>query len=504
VAKKSKTKRPPARRPIPASKLTGGPKKQTGKYHFGTLRGSDQAVQGLLLSGKTEPDLMVELLPPLLWLSWADGMPGNLCVNSTMTLHHAYEQLGITAQPRAVDLVVRNERTHHTTMYGRPDPYWEGTTFHGHAVLWLPRSGRFCDATVEQYPEVRRYRLGPIVGRTGGTSANTPEQRTAAARGELPPGSVLAVKRHDLMLMYTAVEQDYANALTDGVAAHDHAYRRTGINLVSQALLLWRMPEIVDRIRQAPYPRLHALLDAIGNAKPTVDDDGDIRFLFPTNQYVNGGPDHAESGELALRLDELPLPDDLPDPATLPRLRTAPELPSAAEIRKHSDPAAVRNVAEDVRTEARTMLTGDQSTGGGGEPVIVFEPLQAIGVRRGGITTEMQADSIVQAAFGRCGPGRVKPPHLPHWSIRRTSEGLELWDESGIWARAAHTPDPAWLDAAQRHGRVRVIYGVRTGVRTPAHLNAEDYTDAYRAAELIESRRQGIVAIATIPWPPTT
>jgi hypothetical protein len=47
------------------------------------------------------------------------------------------------------------------------------------------------------------------------------------------------------------------------------------------------------------------------------------------------------------------------------------------------------------------MLTGDQSTGGGTEPVIVFEPLQAIGIRHGDITTEMQAHGIVQACLTR-------------------------------------------------------------------------------------------------------
>ncbi|GAA2679399.1 MULTISPECIES: hypothetical protein [Actinosynnema] len=491
MAKKSKSKRTPVRRPIPESKLTGGPRREKGGYHVGTLKSAGRAVQNLLVAPEVAPDLRVELLPPLLWLQHADGLPGNLCVGATMTLHHAYAQLGIVAEPLAVDLVVRNERTYQTTMYGRPDPYWEGRVFHGHAVLWMPRSGRLCDATVERYPEVRRYRLGPVVGRSVGYGTDTPEHRAAAERGELPAGSHIAVNRKDLLLMYTVVDDRYARVVADH--AHDpelrEDYRRGGVNLAAEALQLWRLPEIADRIRQAPYPRLHALLDAVGDARATVDEAGDVRFLL-----------HTDGGELALRLDEIPLPRDLPDPATLPRLYDVAELPGPAEIDRHTDPVLVGEAAQDVRTEARTLITGDHTTGGGDEPVVVFEPLRAIGMRQGGLTTEMQAFAIIQAGFARAASGRLRPPHLAHWSVRLTGDGLELWDDGGLWAQAPHTPDPAWRAAAEQHGRVRVIYGVRTGVRVPTCLTPEDYTPQRRGEELLHSRGQGIVAVATVPW----
>ncbi len=79
-------------------------------------------IGGLLISGLTPPDLMVELLPPMLWLEHAVGHPRNMCVSSCATLHYAYTALGIETHPRAVDLVVTNRRTDTRTLYGRPDP----------------------------------------------------------------------------------------------------------------------------------------------------------------------------------------------------------------------------------------------------------------------------------------------------------------------------------------------------------------------------------------------
>jgi hypothetical protein len=63
------------------------------------------------------------------------------------------------------------------------------------------------DATVEQYPEVRRYRLGPIIGKAGASTGGTDEQRAARDRGELVAGAHIGVKRQDSMLLYTTVDE---------------------------------------------------------------------------------------------------------------------------------------------------------------------------------------------------------------------------------------------------------------------------------------------------------
>lgn len=67
-----------------------------------------------------------------------------------MTLHYAHQQLGIAAQPRAVDLVVRDNRHGTRVLYGKAEPSWEDDAFHGRCIRWLPGSRRIIDPTVEQ------------------------------------------------------------------------------------------------------------------------------------------------------------------------------------------------------------------------------------------------------------------------------------------------------------------------------------------------------------------
>ena len=341
---KSRNRRKPAtrsqtqRRPAvsPPSGLDGPVR---GRYAAGRGRSVEDKIGGLLLSDGVSPDLMVELLPALLWLDHAQGRPRNLCVSGCVTLHHTYAALGITALPRAVDLIVSNQHTGARTLYGQPDPYWSGTTFHGHCVLWLPGSLRFVDPTVEQYPEVRRYDLGPICGRMV-AAVSTPEQRAALARGHLPAGTSIAVKREELMLLYTAVDPEFDDVVMSGqvvLDAHDDA-ERGGRNLASQALLLLSRPEVVDRARRAPRPRVRALLDVLAGVDGFVDDAGDWRFTLHDGTTP--------------RLDEIVVPTDTtPDPQ-----------PARADTTTRGEPEARgRDAARDAGPEAprprrRTLL----------------------------------------------------------------------------------------------------------------------------------------------------
>ena len=297
---------------VPESRKRKKPKKSTprvrepqapvpGKYLPGTVHMPDTKLGGLLLNSELPPDLMIELLPATLWLNRLNGQRANICVDGAMTLHYAYRYLGIIAEPRAVDLVVSDSRTGRRTAYGQPDPYWTGSVFHGHCILWLPRSRRFMDATVEQYPEVRRYRIGPICGRSVATHG-TAGQRAAIERGDLIPNSHFAVKREDLMLLYTVVGDEYRDVVinSDFVRETAEKYRRAGINLASLALLYMRDTGAEERTRRAPYPYLHALFDAIGPAEFNDDEAGDVWFT------INDG----DGGTRRLRLDDIVVPTE--------------------------------------------------------------------------------------------------------------------------------------------------------------------------------------------------
>lgn len=462
--------------------------RHSGRYAAGRLEMSDERI-GALLSGETiEPDLMVELLLPALWLSHMTGQPANHCVDGSMTLHYAYKEFGITADPRAVDLAV-NDRSRQTILYGQPNPHWEGSTFHGHCILWLPETRRVIDATVEQYPEVRRYRLGPICGRLVMMQGTDAAQEAMMQRGELPPGAHIGIQREGITLLYTAVDATYHDVVTEYSLVQDTAprYRRAGINLASHALTLLRIPEVIDRVRQAPYPRLRALLDAIGDAEVEFDDQDDWRFVLPG----------FDGQRRSLRLDEIPLA------ATPPPARTGRHN-SSIPARPQADSATVQDVLSSVDTAARAaFIADDLSLGESGVPAVLFEPMQAVaGTSPNGQTSELQAEMIIAAGFTRFLPDLDRAPqHLPDWSLRRTDTGLELWDAGGIWARGALNLDDGWLTAAEQHSVVVVIYGAQIGVRAPREISS--YTDGHRHTELMESRRAGIVAAATIAWPAT-
>lgn len=280
---KSRGRRKPAKKASPKANQQRFADRSQRRYDVGRVASPTEKIASLLLNEDVAPDLLVELLPAMLWLEKATGMPTNLCVSSCITLHFAYAALGITAQPRAVDLVVANQRTGKRTLYGRPDPHWKDSTFHGHCILWLPASRRILDATVEQYPEVRRYQLGPICGRLV-AGMTTAEQRSRLTRGELPPGTQIGVRREDLLLLYTAVGPEYDDIVMSAPVLHDDLaeVQRSARNLAAWTLDQLRKPYVIDRARRAPYPRVRALLDLLAAAEARYDDDH-LRFVLPND-----------------------------------------------------------------------------------------------------------------------------------------------------------------------------------------------------------------------------
>ncbi|MCZ4120266.1 hypothetical protein [Streptomyces sp. H39-S7] len=288
--------RPASRVPAPVARRDW----QSDPRYAGSspLRGRPGAVATLLerLSG----DQLVELLMPHLWASIVEGIPSNTCVDACHTLRYAYGQFGLRSELQPVSLMVRNGQGE-TVVDTAEEPWWsaDGSIFHGHCVLGLPDCLRVVDPTVEQFAPVRELGQGPLVGRT--IAAEPPAQ----AGRLMAPGTLFAVQRGDCRLLYTVAADRYTDVVRDQewITAHAPAYYRTGVNLASMMILALRIPDVIGRARQTPYPRLHALLRVIGDAQEEIDDARDLRFRIMVDGVIQ-----------ALRLDEIPLPATTPAP----------------------------------------------------------------------------------------------------------------------------------------------------------------------------------------------
>lgn len=268
------------------------------------LRGNTDLIAAIL--AKAPPEQLVELLLPHLWAGVVDGTPANICVNACLTLQHAYGQLGIRSEIQPVGLELRDGRGRKVRC-ASTEPQWEqdGTVFTGHCVLMLPDSDRIVDPTVEQFDAVRAIGQGPLIARTVMTSAPIEPGQLRSA------GSEFLAQRGDVLLRYTvASDKAMAELLAQQwVGEYTEAFRRTGVNTASLVVAMLRAPLVVGRARQAPHPRLRALLHAVGDAAYEPDAARDVRFEI-----------RGEDGSTSwLRLDEIPLPATVP--AAHPRLR---------------------------------------------------------------------------------------------------------------------------------------------------------------------------------------
>lgn len=266
------------RKPKHTSRPGLRPARGRARYQPGVLEIDPRVIATVL--GAAPPDQLVEMLPPMLWLYHSRGFQANLCVSAALTLHYAYGLIGITAVPTPADLVITDQNTGKSTYYGDGEPRWDGENYSGHCVLWLPASGRWIDTTVVQYPEVRASRPLPVIGRAAAARGGSSLDRAALAMGHLTPGTQMTVPRDELILDYTICPDPDNVVMTalNGTPGMEAILRNTGINLISGAVEWWRKPGIVERARSAPYPRLHALLDAVGDAPVSVDADDNWFF----------------------------------------------------------------------------------------------------------------------------------------------------------------------------------------------------------------------------------
>jgi hypothetical protein len=153
--------------------------------------------------------------------------------------------------------------------------------------------------TSNQYAEVARLGLGPIVGKASG-ARGLQEAVTSVSGGNLPPGAQLGISRGDALLAYTIAGDDATQVITGNpwLLGYADAHRRAGVNLAAWALEALRQPLVSERTRATPYPRLTALLDAIGDSASETTAEGDWYFHVLAR----------DGSTQRLALDEIPLP----------------------------------------------------------------------------------------------------------------------------------------------------------------------------------------------------
>lgn len=149
------------RRPGPRPRR---PMKATGpsRYDPGTLTLHEDRLAALL-QPQVPADVLVTHLPAYLWVKLAEGNPANTCVSACMTLHHAYAQLGITADVVPTGLIV-HDAAGERAQFATDRPHWRSeTVLVGHTVLLLPEHDRLVDPTIEQVPSIRELGLGRVL-----------------------------------------------------------------------------------------------------------------------------------------------------------------------------------------------------------------------------------------------------------------------------------------------------------------------------------------------------
>jgi hypothetical protein len=257
-----------------------------------------------LARGYPADPLMLTAIPAYLMDAIASAyfVPFERCVDDCLILAHAYAQLGIAAQVRAAELEVTVRRTGATAAYGSRDPRWEDGMVHGHSVVWLPGPGHLIDTTIEQFAEITAG-SGPVI--IPGTPAHAAEEAPVA---DDEPFRV-SLRRDDVLIAYAVAPPAVARRMLDHPVVADGApgYRRRGMNIASETLMLLAGSLSPEQTRLIPFQRAAALTEAIRDIPAEQIDSGDWRFTLPG---PNGTP-------IPTRIDRLPVPDGTPQIASI-------------------------------------------------------------------------------------------------------------------------------------------------------------------------------------------
>lgn len=239
----------------------------TASYRPGRLKVNTE--MSVWMMGQVPAEFGVTMLPAVLLIDHLRGRGANVCVDACLALKGTYALLGIDARITPVSIMVEPPAGG-ASIYGQ-NPRWDDKNFIGHCLLWLPGLGRLVDPTIQQFPELAGED-GPFIGRVGAASQAMP--------GALPIGTTVPIVRDGVQVVYQ-VEGDEALITDSEPAAHAVTLNsRNAANLAGWALSIMATPEIASRVRSAPFPRIHALIDAIDGAPVDAGPDG-YRFMLP-------------------------------------------------------------------------------------------------------------------------------------------------------------------------------------------------------------------------------
>jgi hypothetical protein len=206
------------------------------------------------------------LVATWMWNASEDRSPAGSCVDSGIIFTGALAQYGIEARLEPVQVTICRADGTPLARYG-DSPRWNSDgTFNGHAVTTLPGIGRFADATVQQFREIPAGDLArlPII-------APMPAGRSL---GTEP----FAVPRPGHTVIYQGHPGDHRHLWRHRVIqASQPGYQLAAANLAANVFDILRSEHLAPKIRQAPYPRLHQLIDTLTGAESLVHEG---RYVF--------------------------------------------------------------------------------------------------------------------------------------------------------------------------------------------------------------------------------
>jgi hypothetical protein len=227
--------------------------------------GMDQVLTGIM----SAPPLLAPvfaLMATWMWNAAEDRTPAGAFVDAGIIFTSALAQFGVHAGIEPVRVTICDAYGQARASYGA-NPRWNPDgTFNGHAVVTLPGIGRFADATIQQFREVPRSRLArlPLVA-----------PMPAGDRLGTEPFPVL---RTDHTVIYQGFPGDHQELWRHpSIHGRRADYQHAAANLAANVFDILRREPLADKIRQAPYPRLHQLLAELDGAESLVQEG---RYLF--------------------------------------------------------------------------------------------------------------------------------------------------------------------------------------------------------------------------------